>query len=92
MKKLIIILLLVLCSCHQINEGYIVEKEYIPESTESYTVYMYIGKMMYPQYRTRKVQEKHILTVSNGEITERFSVDLEVYEKTQVGDWIKFEP
>lgn len=90
MKKyiLLMLLLILLCGCkHQISKGVVVEKTH--RNSWISIVPMYSGKTItyFPMYHP----EEYLITVQDEESSEVFIVDVQEYQKYEVGDSVYFD-
>lgn len=89
MKKyiLLILLLILLCGCkHQISKGVVVEKTH--RNSWGSLLPMYNGKTI--TYIPMCYPEEYLITVQDEESSEVFIVDVQEYQKYEVGDSVYF--
>lgn len=98
MKKLLLMgtCILVLTACKEAEyidrTGKVIDKEYTPRKTETYTETQFTGKTLIPVVRTRVKPEKYILKVSyTVEKEKELEVSKEEYEKAIIGNDINFK-
>jgi len=97
MKKKVLFLLLIvlLASCYRLNSGTIINKEFVPEHTQTYVSFIYTGKTSMPVVRTRRVPDSWYITIE-GEIKgktrkKNIYVSKDEYDSVNIGDFIRIK-
>lgn len=89
MKPTILILLaaLAVSGCHKIHEGKVIEKYIVPAHNEEYYTTMYVNNMPIMQYHDDHYPESYWIKLQKDSIVEDFSIELNDWNKIQIGDY-----